>query len=169
MMNSISKISLRNPPKLVFGAGCMKDFVEDFQELQYKRLFLVTIPPMVDQLKEDLAGLTATGVTIRINTEVLGEPTLVEFKTILHQAREFRADSIVSVGGGSAMDVGKLVAAQLYNSQSTEEVLGIGQLRERKTYLACIPTTSGTGSEVSPNAIFIDKTGAKVGIISPYL
>lgn len=168
-MNSIEKIFLINPGKLVFGLGCIKDFIHDYHNLEYKRMFLITIPPMVDQLKEELAHINSTGVTIKINTEVLGEPTLGEFDKLLLEAREFEADSIVSVGGGSAMDMGKLVAAQLYNIQSTEEVLGIGNLKERKTYLACIPTTSGTGSEVSPNAIFIDKNGAKVGIISPYL
>jgi alcohol dehydrogenase class IV len=75
----------------------------------------------------------------------------------------------VGMGGGSVMDVAKLIAAQLLNKQTTEEVVGIGNLKERKTYLACIPTTSGTGSEVSPNAIFVDVKGAKVGVISPYL
>jgi len=50
-----------------------------------------------------------------------------------------------------------------------EEVKGIGNLKERKTYLVCIPTTSGTGSEVSPNAIFVNNQGEKIGVISPYL
>jgi alcohol dehydrogenase len=168
-MDNMKKIILLNPTRLVFGLGCVKDFIQDYQDLGHKRMFLITIPSMVNQLKEELAFLNSAGVTVKINTEVLGEPTLGDFDKLLLEARAFNADSIVSVGGGSVMDIGKLIAAQLNNKQTTDEVLGIGNLKERKTYLACIPTTSGTGSEVSPNAIFVDTKGAKVGVISPHL
>ena len=67
------------------------------------------------------------------------------------------------------MDTAKLIAAQLLNTQTTEEITGIRKLGERRTYLACIPTTAGTGSEVSPNALFVNAEGNKVGVISPYL
>ncbi len=73
-------------------------------------------------------------------------------------------------GGGSAMDVAKLVAALLDGRQQIGEVFGIGKLAGRSTPLACVPTTSGTGSEVSPIAIVQDSAdGLKKGVISPYL
>ncbi len=75
----------------------------------------------------------------------------------------------MGIGGGSVLDVAKLVAAQLKNTQTLDEIKGIGNLKERQIYVACIPTTSGTGSEVSPNAIFVNELGEKVGIISPFL
>ncbi len=68
------------------------------------------------------------------------------------------------------MDVAKLVATFLGSSQNIRETFGIGKLVGRSTYLACLPTTAGTGSEVSPNSILLDESEQlKKGIISPYL
>jgi alcohol dehydrogenase len=77
---------------------------------------------------------------------------------------------VIGIGGGSVLDVAKLVAAQLENEQTLREYVGIGLLKGRKKKLICIPATSGTGSEVSPNAILVDDVdNQKKGIISPYL
>jgi alcohol dehydrogenase class IV len=82
----------------------------------------------------------------------------------------FNPDAVIGIGGGSVLDIAKLVAAQLENEQSLEEYVGIGLLKGRKKKLICLPATSGTGSEVSPNAILVDDSdGQKKGIISPYL
>lgn len=68
------------------------------------------------------------------------------------------------------MDLAKLIAALVNSEQTIEEIIGNGLLKRRNTMLVCMPTTSGTGSEVSPNAIILDeKDNAKKGIISPYL
>ncbi len=75
----------------------------------------------------------------------------------------------MGIGGGSVMDTAKLIAAQLHNDQTVESILTDGFVKRREVYLACIPTTSGTGSEVSPNAIFVNAAGNKVGVISPEL
>lgn len=84
----------------------------------------------------------------------------------MNHAGAFSADSVAGIGGGSVLDTAKLVAAQLYNMQGTAEVQDIGHLKQRSTDLACIPTTSGAGSEMSPNAIFLNDTGDKIGVIS---
>jgi alcohol dehydrogenase class IV len=82
----------------------------------------------------------------------------------------FNPDAVIGIGGGSVLDIAKLVAAQLENGQALEEYVGIGLLKGRKKRLICLPATSGTGSEVSPNAILVDDSdGQKKGIISPYL
>jgi alcohol dehydrogenase class IV len=67
------------------------------------------------------------------------------------------------------LDIAKLVAAQLENEQKLNDYVGIGLLKGRKKKLICVPATSGTGSEVSPNAILVDDDNQKKGIISPYL
>jgi alcohol dehydrogenase class IV len=79
-------------------------------------------------------------------------------------------DVIIGIGGGSVLDIAKLVAAQIENTQTLQEIVGIGLLKGRKKKLVCVPTTSGTGSEASPNAILVDDAdNQKKGIISPYL
>jgi alcohol dehydrogenase class IV len=82
----------------------------------------------------------------------------------------FNPDIVIGIGGGSVLDVAKLIAAQLENEQELKDYVGIGLLKGRKKKLICVPATSGTGSEVSPNAILVDDNdNQKKGIISPYL
>jgi alcohol dehydrogenase class IV len=165
----MNKVTLLNPGKLVFGEGSFEQFITDFAVLGRKRLLIVSIAPLRERITSLLQPLQQQGVEFIINESIVAEPSFADFEQLLQQARDFNADSVVGIGGGSVLDVAKLVAAQIRNSQPTSEVTGIGNLKERTTWMACIPTTSGTGSEVSPNAIFVDENGAKIGVISPFL
>lgn len=107
---------------------------------------------------------------VMIWDRVTAEPGIDTLRAALATAREARPDAVVGLGGGSAMDVAKLVAALLDGKQDVRGVLGIGKLAGRGTWLACLPTTAGTGSEVSPNAILLDEADQlKKGVISPHL
>ena len=154
---------------MVFGDEALEVFKNDFIASGYKRLFILTIPFLIDHLSELLETFKGKSIEYELDMSILNEPSFQEFNVVLEKAKSFEADSIVGIGGGSVLDVSKLVAAQLKNTQTIDEIIGIGNLRERQTYLACIPSTSGTGSEVSPNAIFIDENGGKKGVISPFL
>jgi alcohol dehydrogenase class IV len=162
-------ITLLHPGKLVFGDEALEVFKNDFIASGYKGLFILTIPFLIDHLSELLETFKGKSIEYELDMSILNEPSFQEFNVVLEKAKSFEADSIVGIGGGSVLDVSKLVAAQLKNTQTIDEIIGIGNLRERQTYLACIPSTSGTGSEVSPNAIFIDENGGKKGVISPFL
>ncbi|HKJ42219.1 MAG TPA: iron-containing alcohol dehydrogenase, partial [Sunxiuqinia sp.] len=166
----MNKILFQQPARFVFGDGSVEQFMSDFSELGLRKLYVMTIPPVIHQLVKLLDEFGQKGIQLKINTEIAGEPTFGDYERVLKEARKFEADSVVGIGGGSVMDVAKLVAAMLKNTQDVREVIGIGLIKERQTYLACLPTTSGTGSEVSPNAIFLDETdGGKKGVISPFL
>jgi alcohol dehydrogenase class IV len=98
------------------------------------------------------------------------EPTLRDFRAALAVARDVKADAVVGLGGGSAMDVAKLVSAFLDSTQRVDDAFGVGKLVSRNTYLVCMPTTSGTGSEASPIAILLDEADElKKGVVSPHL
>lgn len=136
----------------------------------YKRLYLLTVSVLREHLKPCLEKLMTSGVETEVDTRIISEPTFAVFEEILASARLFKADAVIGIGGGSVLDTAKLLAAQLRNRQDTRSVTGIGFLKERRTYLACVPTTSGTGSEVSPNAIFLDEADhEKKAVISPFL
>ncbi|MCM8568465.1 iron-containing alcohol dehydrogenase [Gramella jeungdoensis] len=162
-------INLLNPAKLSFGDDSLKVFIEDYLKTGNRRLYMLITEHVENLLERSIKNLREEGIEIYVDKSIEQEPSFSEFETILENARSYEADSIVGIGGGSVLDVAKLVAAQLKNTQSLEEVKGIGNLKERQTYLSCLPTTAGTGSEVSPNAIFIDDEGNKVGVISPFL
>lgn len=165
----MKEIIILNPNRVVFGEGSMQRFVGDFVEKGFKRMFLLSIVELSNVLAPFLEELKSQGIEIFTDESIVGEPTFDDFSQVLLKAQNFEADSVVGIGGGSVLDVAKLIAAQLKNTQTLDEIKGIGNLKERQIYVACIPTTSGTGSEVSPNAIFVNELGEKVGIISPYL
>jgi alcohol dehydrogenase class IV len=105
-----------------------------------------------------------------IEDGIEAEPTVAGLKRILALAQAFQPDVVIGLGGGSALDMAKLVAALLDGKQQIENVFGIGLLKGRGVLLICIPTTAGTGSEVSPNAILLDEADEmKKGVVSPWL
>jgi len=163
-------IKLNTPSQLVIGDGSLAQFFEDFLKKGYQRLFVLSIPVVRPLLQTYFDQLDQAGISVKVNEQIAAEPSFAEVEGILDQARGFRADAVAGIGGGSVLDAAKFIAAQLENTQTTSEIIGIGNLKGRSTYLACLPTTAGTGSEVSPNAIFLDTTdNEKKGIISPFL
>ncbi len=163
-------ITLLQPQKIVFGTGCIETFTEDYKKLGLQRLMVLTAPPILPLIEEPLASLKAAGVSIEIFQNILAEPTVNDFKAILQVARDFKADSVVGIGGGSVLDVTKLVAAFINSDQQVEDCFGTGFIKAKGLWFACLPTTAGTGSEVSPNAILLDERDhLKKGIVSPYL
>ncbi|MBN2609990.1 MAG: iron-containing alcohol dehydrogenase [Bacteroidales bacterium] len=166
----MDRIIFNYPRRLVIGENSLQQFAADFQSEGFRRLFILLIPALIDKLQPVITVIGQNGIDIKIYTYTKEEPTFDDFNDVLKDARAFKADSIAGIGGGSVLDVAKLLAAMLYSSLKAENVAGNGLITERKTFLACIPTTSGTGSEVSPNAILLDrKDQLKKGIISPFL
>lgn len=164
-------ITVLQPSKIVFGTGCITtQLCSDFRHLGHKRLFILTAPPILPLIEPMLKQLAADGVETSIYEGITQEPTVTHFYEVLNRARAFRADSVIGIGGGSVLDTAKLIAALVDSDQKVEDIFGTGLLKSRNCWLACIPTTAGTGSEVSPNSILLDeKDKLKKGIVSPYL
>ena len=166
----MKQITLLQPQKIVFGTGCIQTLVEDYKKLGYQRLFVLTAPPILPLIEPTLAALKAAGTDIEVFDQIMAEPTLNDFNAIVEKARQFDADSVVGIGGGSVLDVAKLVAAFAHSDQQAADCFGTGFIKAKGLWFACLPTTAGTGSEVSPNAILLDERDhLKKGIVSPYL
>jgi alcohol dehydrogenase class IV len=170
MTESQRILTLHQLRTLVFGAGCSVQCAQDLVARNVRSVLVVTSPPVRPLGEPIYAQLRDHGALVTIWDEIRQEPTLGEFLSALSVAREVNADAIVGLGGGSAMDVAKLVAALMSGEQVIHDVFGIGKLKGRGTWLACLPTTSGTGSEASPIAILLDESDQqKKGVISPHL
>ena len=83
--------------------------------------------------------------------------------------KKFKADGVIGLGGGSPMDVAKAVSYFSINNIEIEKCYGVNKLKKKRTPLVQIPTTAGTGSEVTPIAIFTLKNQQKMGIVDPIL
>lgn len=167
---TMQNITLYQPGKIVFGNDTVKQLPVDCEKSGYQRILLIVASPLM----ETVSLLVNQFDDLRIQTSVLeykiSEPTVDYFNELLDFARSFNSDCIVGIGGGSVLDTAKLLAALQNNVQSVREVFGKEILSGREVGLICIPTTSGTGSEVSPNAILLDEDiMEKIGVISPHL
>jgi alcohol dehydrogenase len=120
-------------------------------------------------LADFITVLENSKVQILTDTSIVQEPSFNDFELLMQKVTPFNPDVVIGIGGGSVLDIAKLVAAQLDNEQQLKDYVGIGLLKGRTKKLICVPATSGTGSEVSPNAILVDNENQKKGIISPFL
>src|SRR5882724_4881072 len=106
-------IALHQPRRLAFGAGCPSRAVDDLRERQARRIFFVASKSARPQYDLMTSGLTASGAATFLWDQIAQEPTVKMFHQSLSAARDFRPDAVVGLGGGSVLDVAKLVAAML--------------------------------------------------------
>jgi len=166
----MNPVTLLQPPHIVFGKGCASQCVGFLVQRQVQRVLVVTSSPVLKTIAPLLDSLANKGLTVLQSLRVDVEPTVTMFQAALNAVRKEEFDAVLGVGGGSPMDVAKLITALHDGTQSIQEVFGINMLKNRKLLLVCLPTTSGTGSEVSPNAILLDETeNLKKGVVSPHL
>jgi len=169
-INNTQLLSINFPGKLVFGNGSLASLHTEIINAGCKNAFIVTIEPLLPALNNFIARLTTNNITVSTSTAIVQEPSFSDFESLLADAKTINPDVVIGIGGGSVLDIAKLIAAQVDNTQSLNEIVGSGLLKGRNKKLICVPATSGTGSEASPNAILVDDSdNQKKGIISHYL
>jgi alcohol dehydrogenase class IV len=158
--------------QLLFGRDAVTQLGEVAQRLKAKRALIVTDAIL---LQAGLAQrverpLAASGLTIATFSGGEPEPSFRAAEACLGNAREFRPDVLVPVGGGSNMDLAKMVAIILGNGGTMRDYVGDDKVPGPVWPVICVPTTAGTGSEVSAAAVLTDtENHMKVGILSNYL
>lgn len=163
-------ITFLQPDRLVFGSGCLEDCFTYLSARADKRIYIVGSGSLRSEIENLRDRLEKNGCAVWVDFSIRREPTVEMFERSLAEARASGATCFVGLGGGSVIDVAKLLAAFVRNEQKVQETFGIGLLAGREAHLVCVPTTAGTGSEVSPNAILLDEEAKlKKGVISPWL
>jgi alcohol dehydrogenase class IV len=167
----LKPLTLRLPAMIDSGADIAATAVARTLRSRGWRRVLVVTSPSVRAVAETLATTwREEGTTIDIAADVPPEPTSGVCERLRSRARDFGPDAVVAIGGGSVLDVAKLVAALHGRAEPVPDFYGQGRVGSRRAGLVCVPTTAGTGSEVSPNALlFDDATGAKQAVIDPAL
>lgn len=156
-------ITLVQPPRLEVGAGTVARLGE--WASAYSRVFVIAMGPTVDFV--DRLGLSGE---VTVYSDLPPEPDLPAVDAALAAARVFRPDLVVGLGGGSVLDVAKLVAVLWNGDQSVLDVVGANKVAGRHTALAQVPTTSGTGSEAGIRALVTNpETLAKLAVESPFM
>jgi len=159
-------IQLLQPAKISFGRGCASECCADLADAGCRRAFLISSPQTARFAHRLAPEFEASGIAQELYDGITGEPTVADLHAVLARADSFAPDAVVGIGGGSVLDAAKLVAALAGTGEDVAAFFGIGLLKHRRARLACLPTTAGTGSEVSPNAILLAGNGSKQGVIS---
>lgn len=153
-------------PRLRVQRGGAHRLGAQLAELGVQRPLLVTDPGL-RALVEPL--LPALGTAVRVFDGVQADPPVAVIEQALAAARAHGADGVLGIGGGSSLDVAKLVALLARSGEPLEAVYGVNQARGPRLPLLAVPTTAGTGSEVTPIAIVTTGEGQKQGVVSPWL
>ena len=146
------------PPTIITGAGSAEKVGEQAKRLGATKVLIVTDPGILkigyaDQIAKNLNN---TGITSTIFSDVTPDPTLQNVTDGLNQYIHESCDLIVSIGGGSAIDCGKGIAIKLTNDGEFADYMGVDKIPNQGAPLIAIPTTAGTGSEVTKVTVITD-------------
>ena len=165
------QFTFETTPKIICEQGAAKRLGEIARGLGMSQVFLVTdIGLMKTGLIDGaLTSLSEAGVKVTLFSDVLADPPEVSVQAAVKAAALVHADGVIGFGGGSSLDTAKLVALLAKTSQELPAIYGIGLARGPRLPLIQVPTTAGTGSEVTPIAILTTPSHEKKGVVSPLL
>lgn len=165
---SVSAFKIAN--KLITGPAAIEQLSAELTRLNVQNPLIVTDAILVKSGTVDLALAQLGGRRYGLFDQVKPEPEISIVEDCTRAYREGGHDGLIGVGGGSAIDIAKGVAAFASHEGPLAELFGVDLVKRKGPPLIAIPTTAGTGSEVTNVAIFSDKQAQlKKGIVSDYL
>jgi alcohol dehydrogenase class IV len=162
--------SFRIPTRIQFGRGVALTLAEPLRQVGAKKVLIVTDPGVVR------AGLVApleeklreAKIPYEIYDEVVPDPGVAEVQRAYERAKDAGVDAFVAVGGGSSIDTAKMAAVLLANGGTVLDYIGIDKVPKMAAPVVAIPTTAGTGAELTINSVIADPDQhKKLVIISP--
>lgn len=165
----VKPFTFNTTPSLRMGAGLAGQIGEITRPICGDRVLLVTDPGMMATglVQRATDGLRAAGVAVTLFDQVQADPPESIVLQAAEQARG--ATGVIGFGGGSSLDVAKLAALLAASAQSLAQAYGIGNAQGPRLPLVLVPTTAGTGSEVTPISIVTTGASEKMGVVSPLL
>ena len=141
------------PRRIRLGLGALETLGSEARRFDPKRALVITDPNVkrlgyLDRVLDELDYLN-----VDVYDDVRGEPSLADLEPLVERVRSESLDLIVGVGGGSVLDSAKIAAMSARNEGPIESYIGADKVRRKGLPLICIPTTSGTGSEVTRFAV----------------
>ena len=168
---NITPLRFSTARSIVCEPGAIRQLGEICAGLSSGPVLLVTDPGIVAAGLHEaaLGSLTGAGLACSIFQDVRADPPEDVVLKALDLARTEKIGAVIGLGGGSSMDVAKLIAGLCNSPQPLAEAYGIGNLTGARLPLVQIPTTAGTGSEVTPISIITTGATTKAAVVSPQL
>ncbi|MFD2924800.1 iron-containing alcohol dehydrogenase [Halobacillus naozhouensis] len=170
---TLNNFSDFNMPKVIrFGSGSFCTLPDEVENFHPKKVAIISDKGLekAGLVKRVIDSITPLGVSIVTFTDLQGEPTFKLVGEVVNKMKMEGCELIIGIGGGSALDVAKATAALMDKDDFHPYLSGESVIEFRTVPCILLPTTSGTGSEVTMNAIFGDEEQeVKRGIISCFL
>ena len=157
--------------RIINGLDSSMQLAAQCRQLGVERPLLVTDPGLmaIGLVQPVLSALQNEGLATLVFDQVREDPPEATVLAAAEMARNGNVDGVIAVGGGSSMDVAKVVAVLLGGEQALPELYGVAQVTGSRLPLILVPTTAGTGSEVTPVAVITTGETTKAGVSSPVL
>ncbi|MFT6267413.1 MAG: alcohol dehydrogenase [Alphaproteobacteria bacterium] len=157
--------------RIVSDIGALANCGQYCQLLAIKTLLIVTDKGIIEHglIDDLLTCLTAANIAYTIFDEVIPDPPQSVIEQATDLALKNNIDGVIGIGGGSSLDSAKLVAVLVKQQQSLQTMYGVNNITSERCPLILIPTTAGTGSEVTPISIVTTGETTKMGVVSPVL
>ncbi|MEM7568777.1 MAG: iron-containing alcohol dehydrogenase [Pseudomonadota bacterium] len=164
-------LSFATSGRIICAPGSSQGLADQLAAMGARKVLFVSDQGIRDAGLMDpvLLSLVTNGIDPRVFDAVEADPSAETILAATKLAKDFRADAVVGMGGGSPMDVAKLAALLAASDQPLEEAYGVDKATGPRLPLILIPTTAGTGSEVTPIAIVTAGAQSKQGVVSPHL
>jgi alcohol dehydrogenase len=172
-MSTFNSFTFQTVPRIVceIGSSQRLDQLIAEQFPTCKHTLIVTDPGFLrtGQIAPIVAKLRSANVQVSIYSDVVADPPEAVVRAATDSARQQGIDLVIGIGGGSSMDVAKLIAVLLGSEQELKTMYGIGNVKGQRLPLVQVPTTAGTGSEVTPISIVTTGETTKMGVVAPQL
>ncbi len=167
----MQKFSFHTATEIKCESGGLSNLGQTVAEKGKHSVLLITDSGIVKAgiAKIAVSSLQESGIDVRLFDQVLPDPSMDIVRDAAAIARDFSVDLIVGLGGGSSLDVAKIVAVLAVSDQPLEEMLGVDNVKDNRLPLIQVPTTSGTGSEVTYVSVLTGPDNGKRVIYSPQL
>jgi len=164
----MSNFSFETPPRVICADGESERLGDLLREFGVSRPLVVTDRGIVEAglLEPMLAQLRTLGLDVMVFSDVLADPPASCVEAAVAVALATGADGVIGFGGGSSLDVAKLVALLSCSGETLDALFGVGRAVGPRWPLIQVPTTAGTGSEVTPIAIVTMPNGENQGVVS---
>ncbi len=158
-------------PSIRFGDGLLARIGEMVAIAGHRRVLVVTDPGMMTTgiVEVAIEHLREADISVTIYSDVEADPPESVVLAATAMAQESDAELIIGIGGGSSLDVAKLVALLASSGQRLFDAYGVGNATGPRLSLVLVPTTAGTGSEVTPISIITTGESEKMGVVSPLI
>ncbi len=166
----MNNFNFNTTPSLIFGKGVSQSSSTSITNKLGNNIFFITDSGITNiGLNKKIIDNLSKFSLVKVFDEVESDPSKKTLIKALNIAKNFKPTGILGFGGGSSMDIAKLVSLLIGTEQNIENIWGVGNAKGPRLPLVLVPTTAGTGSEVTPISIITQDDDQKKGVSSPII